>query len=126
MAIEALIVNVAGDGENSYVRGDVAVIKPQGWHWGFQEDPATRTREPLDKFVIITVLGLTESETQFMLDTWETVEEGEPVLIQKRVARLDFSRLSTEQQADLAATGRCTVTVNNINNLRNLMQRKDV
>lgn len=126
MAVEALIVNVAGDGANSYVRGDVAVVKPLGWTWGGQEDPDNRTREPTNKFVILTVHGLDESETQFLLDTWEEESEsGDSVLINKRVARLDFSRLDEEVQTSLEETGRGEITVSNINNLRNLMQRKD-
>jgi hypothetical protein len=127
MPFQALIVNIPGDGVASYVQGDIVEVKPDDWVWGKQEHPSTRTLAPTNKFVIITVTGLNPEQVQEVLETWETTTaDGEPLIIQKRVARLDFSRLSASEQQQLATTGLLTLNINNINQLRNLMQRKDV
>lgn len=124
--IDALIVNVPGTGNNSYVQGDIVVVKPTGWQWGLQEHPSTRTHLPTDKFVLITIDGLTEEDVQEVLEVWDDLsEDGEPIIVQKRIVRLDFTKLKAAQRQELEETGLLTLEISNMNNLRQLMLRKD-
>jgi hypothetical protein len=57
--MELLIHNTGrgAEGDKDWNRGDIVTVKYDGWEWGRQENPATRTDDPVDLFVILKVPG---------------------------------------------------------------------
>jgi len=126
--IECLTINAAlpGETEGGYERGDIVTLQAEGWQWGTQEDPATRTRTPLDRFYIITVQGISEADAAELLETWhDTSGDSTPVLVKRRASRFDFTKFTSAQNASLAGTGKCVLTVNNLSHLRTFLVRKN-
>jgi hypothetical protein len=44
-------------GNADWNRGDIVWAASDDWNWGLQEDPRTRTDEPLDLFIILRLPG---------------------------------------------------------------------
>jgi hypothetical protein len=105
--MELLVRNQTRNPEPDWQYGDIITVQEDGWAWGKQEDPRTRTDDPLDLFIILVIPGkaLGINVARNFTAYWE--QAG--VIQNRRIWRVVMTGLPAGVQAQLAIDGVATI-----------------
>jgi len=78
-------------------KGDIIVVKPNGWKWG--------KKEGLPKFIIVKVPDMTVKEAEAYLDQVDVQEglqdDGEKNIVTKKICKYNFTGLMVDNTKSL-------------------------
>lgn len=97
-------------GNEDWNRGDIVMVKPHGWNWGGQEDPRSRTDDPVDLFAILWVPGLAlgiDLKANLLTTYIDTDEDS--TLLARGLWRVDMDNLPTGVADQIAIDGWATI-----------------
>ena len=105
--MELLIRNYDRNALPDWQIGDIVMVKPQGHEWGKQEDPRTRTDDPVDLFSILVVPGKSPGVrlAQNLMVAWMDGDD----LQARGKWRVDMFALPAGVQAQLSIDGTATI-----------------
>lgn len=99
-------------------RGDIVVVKPDGWSWGIEEHPLTATRFSPPRFFIVKIPGITVAQAkkyiQSRVDSFAS--DGDPIIKTFRLWKIEADSVPQWVKDSIKNTGEVTVTWNQIRN----------
>lgn len=97
-------------------RGDIVVVKPDGWSWGREEHPMTATRFNPTRFFIVKIPGITVAQAkkyvQHRVDSYDV--DGDPITKTYRLWKIEADTVPQWVKDSIQNTGEVTVTWNQI------------
>lgn len=99
-AVDATQSDPTKDAAGCYKRGDIVVVKPDGWEWGAEER--------LPRFVQVKVSGLSVARALKLISP---AIDGGGLMIRRRLYQVVLSELPAGVRTQLATTGRYETTL---------------
>ncbi len=102
-AIDVTHLDPVKDKAGCYKRGDIVVVKLDGWQWGKLEGPP--------KFVIVKIPGMTVEEAQKYIESEKDTSDPEnPVVLTRRKFKFHIDDTPPEIKNELENKGIATMT----------------
>ena len=101
--MELLIRNQTRNPGADWQYGDIITVQGDGWEWGKQEDPRTRTDDPVDLFILLRIPGkaLGINVKANFLAAWFDGDD----FAARRLWRVTIASLPAGVQAQIAVNG---------------------
>jgi len=105
--MELLIRNYDRNAPPDWQLGDIVAVKDDGHEWGRQEDPRTRTDDPVDLFILLRIPGkaMGINIKRNFEACWDEINSGERTLLARKLWRVSILTLPAGVQAQIAVNG---------------------